>query len=149
MRRTVATFALALLAGGTAWSTAHAAEYEVQMRSKDSRNQMWQFEPAFLKIAPGDTVTFVPTDKGHNSEATDKTIPQGAVPWKGKINEPIRITYDQEGVYLYKCLPHATLGMVGIIQVGDSTANVDLVKSANIAGKGKARLAELIKQVAN
>jgi len=27
------------------------------------------FEPALLKNAPGDTVTFVPTDKSHNAES--------------------------------------------------------------------------------
>lgn len=149
MNRMFATFVLAAFAAGTPWTLAFTAEYQVQMSNKDSDGQTWQFEPAFLKIAPGDTVTFVPADKGHNSEATDKTIPQGATPWKGKMNEPIKVTYDREGVYLYKCLPHAGLGMVGVIQVGESTANLDAVKGAKIPGKGKTRVAELIAQVEN
>lgn len=58
-----------------------------------------QFEPAFLKIALSDTVTFVPTDKEHNSESILTLMPDGAEPWKGKINEEITVTFDTEGFY--------------------------------------------------
>ncbi len=47
--------------------------------------QMMVFEPSFLKIEPGDTVTFVPTDKSHNSETILGMIPEGAEAWRGKI----------------------------------------------------------------
>ena len=36
------------------------------------------FEPAFVKIAPGDTVKFVSTDKGHNAEIIKGMLPEGA-----------------------------------------------------------------------
>ena len=147
MKEFLATVAVAALSAVAPWVSASAAEFEVQMLNKDSDGQAWQFEPAFLKIAPGDTVTFVPADKGHNSETLEALVPDGAEPWKGKINEPVKVTYNQEGVYLYKCLPHAALGMVGVIQVGDSTANLEAVAAANIPGKGKARLAELTAMV--
>ncbi|MDH4989155.1 pseudoazurin [Aminobacter anthyllidis] len=149
MSRIFATLLLTAIAAGAPWAAAGAAEYEVQMRNKGTDGQAWQFEPAFLKIAPGDTVVFVSADKGHNSETTELLVPKGATSWKGKINEPIKVTFDQEGVYAYKCLPHAALGMVGVIQVGSSVAIVETVKNAKIPGKGKARLAELIAQVGN
>jgi plastocyanin len=38
-----------------------AADHQVQMSNKDSEGRAMQFEPAFLKVAPGDTVTFVVT----------------------------------------------------------------------------------------
>ena len=125
---------------------ASAASYQVQMLNKDSRGETWQFEPAFLKVAPGDTVTFVPADKGHNSETLDGIVPEGAAPWKGSFNQPITVTYTAEGIYIYKCLPHAPLGMVGVIQVGDSASNLDAVSGANFPGKAKTRIAELISQ---
>jgi pseudoazurin len=149
MSKTLPFLALAVALAGSATSAANAAEYTVKMLNKDSDGQAWQFEPAFLKIAPGDTVTFVPADKGHNSETTEVLVPDGSSPWKGKINENITVKYDQEGVYLYKCLPHAGLGMVGVIQVGDSQANLDAVEGAKLPGKGKVRLAELLGQVGN
>ena len=149
MKKTCVSLALAALAAASLSTAASAAEYEVQMLNKDSDGQMWQFEPAFLKIASGDTVRFVPAEKGHNSEATANTIPEGAKPWKGKVNEPITVTYAREGIYVYKCLPHAGLGMVGVIQVGESNTNLDDVKNIKMPGKGMSRVAELIAQVGN
>lgn len=147
MKILLATAAIAALSALAPWVGASAAEFEVKMLNKGSDGQTWQFEPAFLKIAPGDTVTFVPADKGHNSETIEALVPDGAEPWKGKINEPVKVTYNQEGVYAYKCLPHAALGMVGVIQVGESTANLEAAAAAKIPGKGKARLAELTAMV--
>ena len=43
-----------------------AADHKVWMQG--SGNQVMQFEPEFLKIAVGDTVTFMPEAAGHNVE---------------------------------------------------------------------------------
>lgn len=129
------------------WTSAFAADHQVQMLNKDSAGVAMQFEPAFLKIAPGDTVTFVPTDKGHNAESIRDMAPEGAEPFKGKINEEITVTFSQEGLYGVKCQPHFALGMVGLIQVGESTANLDVAQTAKLPGKAKNRMAELMAQV--
>ena len=60
------TMAAVLLLSAPALSI--AADFEVKMLNKGAEGAM-VFEPAGLKIAPGDTVTFIPTDKGHNAEA--------------------------------------------------------------------------------
>lgn len=138
-----AGLSLAMLSG------AHAAEHEVQMLNKGPEGQPMQFDPAFLKIEPGDTVKFVATDKGHNAETILEMIPEGAETWKGKINEEITITFNQEGIYGYKCMPHFAMGMVGIIQVGDDVSNLDSAETAKLPGRAKPRMAELIAQVAN
>lgn len=139
-------FVLALVALGAAasFSGASAAEYEVQMLNKGSNGMPMQFEPAFLKIAPGDTVKFVPTTKGHNSETILEIAPEGAEPWKAKINEEISVTFSQEGTYAYKCLPHFALGMVGLIQVGDGAAGAQDMMGMKMPPKAKARMAELM-----
>lgn len=134
---------LAMLGG------AHAAEHEVQMLNKGPEGQPMQFDPAFLKIEPGDTVKFVATDKGHNAETILEMIPEGAETWKGKINEEITVTFNEEGIYGYKCMPHFAMGMVGIIQVGDDVSNLDSAETAKLPGRAKPRMAELIAQVAN
>jgi pseudoazurin len=141
--------AIALAAGisGLAWSGALAAEHEVRMVNKGPEGQPMQFDPAFLKIEPGDTVTFVATDKGHNSESILGMIPEGAETWKGKINEEIQVTFSTEGIYGYKCTPHFGMGMVGLVQVGNSTENLDAAQTAKLPGKAKTRMAELIAQV--
>jgi len=143
----LAVFASAVGIAAVAWSGAHAAEHEVRMLNKGPEGQAMQFDPAFLKIEPGDSVKFVATDKGHNSESILEMIPEGAETWKGKINEEITVTFDVEGIYGYKCQPHFPLGMVGIIQVGDNTDNLNSAETAKLPGRAKARMAELIAQV--
>jgi len=54
-----------------------AVDHQVQMLNKGTDGAM-VFEPDFIKIAPGDTVTFVPTDKSHNVETFKGLIPDGA-----------------------------------------------------------------------
>ena len=126
-------------------SAAFAADHQVLMLNKDSEGRTMQFEPAYLKIAPGDTVTWVPQDKTHNTESIAKAIPEGAEGWKGKINEQVTVTFDVEGFYGYKCLPHAGMGMVGLIQVGEAGAP-DPAIANTVPGKGKTRMQELIAQ---
>ena len=74
-----------------------------------------------------------------------RMMPEGAKPWNGPLTKKkgeksITVKFDVEGVYGYKCTPHAMLGMVGLIAVGDSLTNLKAAKEATqtIAG-GKAR----------
>ncbi|NQZ32757.1 MAG: pseudoazurin [Oceanospirillaceae bacterium] len=74
------------------------------------------FEPAVLKVAVGDTVTFIATQPEHDSISV--VTPEGANQWHGKRGETVTVTINKEGVYLYKCAPHFYFAMVGIIQAG-------------------------------
>lgn len=131
----------------TALGGASAAEHEVRMLNKGPEGQPMQFDPAYLKIEPGDTVKFVAADRGHNAETILEMIPDKGETWKGKINEEISVTFNKEGVYGYKCMPHFAMGMVGIIQVGDDVSNLDAAETAKLPGRAKARMAELIAQI--
>lgn len=115
MIRTVTTsFALIALMAGAATSETH----EVLMLNRGEAGAM-VFEPAFLQIAPGDTVVFLATDPSHNSETIEGMIPEGAAPFAGRINEEISVTLETEGLYGVKCTPHFAMGMVMTIAVGD------------------------------
>jgi len=129
-------------------SPVFAADHEVQMVNKDAEGRTMQFEPAFLRVEPGDTVTFVNKDKGHNSESLKGAIPEGAEAWKGKINQEITITLTEEGFYAYKCTPHLAMGMVGLIQVGDDTSNQADIEAVKLPGKSKTRMEELLAEAA-
>ena len=50
----------------------------------DSDGGTMMFEPLFVKIAPGDTVKLVTTDKRHNAETIKGMLPDGAAPFAGK-----------------------------------------------------------------
>jgi len=123
----VSVFALA--------ATANAAEFEIKMLNKGAAGSM-VFEPAIVKIAPGDTVHFVAVDKGHDAVSIEGMIPEGAEPFEGKLNEDLTVTLTVPGVYGYKCKPHYGLGMVGVIVVGDPV-NLDAVKAVKQTGKAK------------
>jgi len=92
-----------------------------------------QFDPQLLKISPGDTVHFVAMDKGHNAQSIDGMIPDGAKAFAGGMSEDLTVTLTVPGVYGYRCQPHGTLGMVGLIVVG-KPVNENTAKSAALPG---------------
>lgn len=119
---------------------AMAANYEVTMRNKGEAGAM-VFEPALTKLAVGDTVTFLPTDKGHNAETIKDGLPEGAEVFKGAIGKEVVVTFDVAGAYAVKCTPHLGMGMVALLVVGDEPANLDAVKGLKLPKKAQERLA--------
>lgn len=119
---------------------AAAADYQVQMLNKGASGTM-VFEPAYVQIQPGDTVTFIPTDNGHNVETIAGMLPEGAEAFKSAFNEEHTVTFDAPGVYGVKCTPHFAMGMSALIFVGDDLANLDAVKAVSVPKKVEERFA--------
>lgn len=132
---------LMTLAGG-----ACAAEIEVKMLNKGVEGMM-VFEPALVKVAPGDTVKFVATDKGHNAETIKGMVPREATAFVGKSGEDVAVTFDKPGVYGIKCLPHYGMGMVAMVVVGTPT-NLEEAKAIPQIGKAKQVMAGLFDKLA-
>ncbi|NPD17561.1 pseudoazurin [Xinfangfangia sp. D13-10-4-6] len=109
-----AILAWALLAAPLAAKT-----HEVEMYNR-SENGPMIYEPSFLQIEPGDTVRFVPVQPSHNAATIDGMLPEGAEPFKSKINEDFSVTLTVPGIYGIKCSPHYAMGMVMLIQVGEA-----------------------------
>jgi pseudoazurin len=130
-----------------AWAgAAGAAEYEIDQLNMGAHG-MFQLEPSFLKIQPGDTVHFVAKNKGHNVESIKGMIPQGAQPFKGEMNKDLTVTFTKPGVYGVKCTPHYGMGMVALIIVGDPSSNLKVAEAASQPGKAKHAFEELFKKV--
>lgn len=128
----------ALIAGGLLLgSTAFAKDYTVKMLNTGA-DGTFVFEPGYLHVQKGDTVTFQATDAGHDSQSF--AVPAGAKSWKGDIGKDVKVTFTQDGVYLYECSPHHMFGMLGVIQVG---------KATNKAAADKAAAAMEAKQMMN
>jgi pseudoazurin len=123
---------------------AAAKDVQVKMLNKGANGTM-VFEPALVKIAPGDTVTFVAADKGHNAEVISSMMPAGAAPFKGKMSQTFTVKFSKPGVYGYKCLPHYGLGMVGAVIVGSSQSNAAQAKAVSHPGKAKQKFASILK----
>ena len=78
-----------------------------------------QWAPLVLFVKPGDQIVFRQM-AGHDSETIDGMIPEGAATWKSKLGqEGFAVSPDVPGIYMYKCNPHVSLGMIGAIAVGD------------------------------
>jgi pseudoazurin len=143
MRKTLMIAAAALL---TMTSLATAAEVEVKMLNKGSDGGAMVFEPALVKLEPGDTIKFVATDKGHNAETIKGMLPDGAAVFTGKNGEDVSVTFDKDGIYGIKCLPHYGMGMVAMIVVG-TPANLDQAKAVPQVGKAKQVFATLFEKL--
>lgn len=115
--------ALALVAALVS-SPLMAADHTVKMLNFGKDGSM-VFEPAYVKAEIGDTITFVPQNSSHNVQSF--AIPEGAAPWKSKLDEEYKVTVDKEGVYLYYCPPHLMMAMIGVVQVG-KPENLEAVK---------------------
>ena len=141
MQNRTAKFAgLAILAGLFAFP-ALSAEIEVKMLNKGSDGQAMVFEPATVKAAVGDVITFVPVDKGHDAAAVKDMIPEGVADFKGKMNETVKVTVEKEGAYVVKCTPHLGMGMIALVVVGDAApANLDAVKNGKLPKRARDRL---------
>lgn len=111
----------------------HAADHELKMLGRGAAGMM-VFEPAYLRVAPGDTVTFVPTDRSHNAESIPAMAPAGTTPFNGAMNTPVTVTFDRQGIYGYKCAPHYGMGMVGVGLVGTAAPNLDAAGAARHPG---------------
>ena len=122
------------------------AQHFVEMWNKDpeDKKRRMVFSEEILVVQPGDLIQFVATDKGHNVQFIDG--PDGVkLPKKSKISDDVMITLDKPGVYVYVCTPHATMGMIGVVVVGELTQKgVDAIKDAKVRGKSKKKLKELL-----
>ena len=139
--------ALAAMAALGLTGVASAAEVEVKMLNKGQEGPM-VFEPALVKIAPGDSVKFVSVDKGHNAESVAGMLPDGATPFTSKISQDFSVTFDKPGVYGYRCTPHYGMGMIGLVVVGDPV-NEDKAKSVSHPGKAKQAFGNLFSKLAS
>ena len=113
---------------------AAATVHRVRMLQQGSR---YVYEPAGLRVQPGDIVEFVNVSGGpHNVQFYPNRIPAGAadvmnrnMPNRlGSVMGPMMVTPNQtyrvsfagapQGTYDYFCLPHQAMGMKATIIVG-------------------------------
>lgn len=143
-----ALFAVTGILGMMFAVSSYAKDYVVQ-ELNNGPGGTFIFGPSFMQIQPGDTVTFTPTDQGHNSESV--FTPAGATPWKTEISQPATITFTKPGVYIYQCTPHNLFGMVGVIVVGSPANLAEAQKAASDIEKkqlmNQGRISQIMKQV--
>ena len=142
MRFTLAAVLLAIGMG-----TAHAEDITIDMLNKRDDGAKMVYSQDIATIDVGDTITWLPTQKGHNVEFI--AGPDGwEAPKKSKLGKEYAYTFDTPGVYLYQCTPHKSMGMIAIVVVGDLTQEgVDAIRDAKVKGKSKKKFKELLAEL--
>ncbi len=125
----------------------NAAEIEVKMLNKGSDGQKMVFEPALIIANVGDTITFLPTEKGHMAASMKGMLPDGAGKFKGKTNKPVSYVVESEGLYGVKCTPHMSNGMVAIIAVGTNFDKDAFLEGKKVSKKAKIRFQQMLDQL--
>ena len=118
-----------------------AAEVEIEMLNKDADGNKMVFSQEVVRVEVGDTVTWLPTSKGHNVEMISSP---NKMKFKSKNGREAKITFDTPGIYYYLCTPHKGMGMIGLVVVGNDMSNIDDVKKAKAYGKSKKKLKKLL-----
>lgn len=138
-RRAFVTFCAMLPFVKPAFSQGATIDVNMYTKDPDNKKNRNVFIPRVVRVKPGDTVRFVSVEKGHNSASTKGMLPEGATPWKGKLNKDIEVTFEKPGIYGYECSPHVSLGMVGavIVEGEGMTDNLEAAKAARKRGKAK------------
>ena len=122
---------------------AYADNITLEMLNKRDDGQKMVYSEDVARVNVGDTVTWVPTSKGHNVEIV--AAPGGFdIPKKSKNNKEVSITFDVPGIYYYWCTPHKSMGMIGLVIVGDDVSNKDAIAKAKAMGKSKKKLKALL-----
>jgi len=125
------------LAGCTAGGSSGSDDYDIGMSTVD-------FRPTALTVEVGQTVVWRNTSKqGHTVTAYEEGLPEGAAffatgdfdsqdaaedGWTSGLNgrlssgQTFEHTFEVPGNYGYYCIPHEPSGMVGTVEVVESTA---------------------------
>ncbi len=120
-----------------------AAEIKVDMLNKDANGNRMVYSEEIIRVDVGDTVTWLPTAKGHNVEF--RAGPQGfKAPKKSKIGKEYSYSFNVPGVYVYWCTPHKSMGMIGLVVVGQDTSNLKDIKKTKMFGKSKKKYKKLL-----
>ena len=118
-----------------------AAEVSIEMLNKDASGNRMVYSQEVATVEVGDTVTWLPSSKGHNVEMISSP---NKMKFKSKNSKEAKITFDTPGIYYYWCTPHKGMGMIGLVVVGNDLSNVDDIASAKAIGKSKKKLKALL-----
>ena len=123
---------------------AFAADMQIEMLNKDAEGNRQVYSEEVARIDVGDTITWVPTNKGHNIEMVASP---NNMKLRSKNNKEVQVTFEEPGIYYYWCTPHKGMGMIGLVVVGGDTSNKDQIAKAKAIGKSKKKLKKLLEEL--
>ena len=122
-----------------------AADITIEMLNKAPEGKERNiYSEEIARVNVGDTITWLPTNKGHNIEMVASP---NNMKLKSKNNKEVQITFTEPGIYYYWCTPHKGMGMIGLVVVGGDTSNKDQIAKAKAIGKSKKKLKKLLSEL--
>ena len=122
-------------------TSAIAADMTIEMLNKDAAGNKMVFSEEIARVDIGDTITWLPTTKGHNVEMIASP---NDMKLKSKNGKEVKVSFEEAGIYYYWCTPHKGMGMIGLVVVGGDTSNKDQIATAKAMGKSKKKLKKLL-----
>lgn len=103
---------------------------EIKMQGRDDGSHVW-FDPIGILVQPGQTIRWTNRNPGNSHTTTAYSpenfgrplrMPKAAGSWNSDYllpDESFSVTFTEQGVYDYYCIPHEHAGMIGRIIVGE------------------------------
>lgn len=107
---------------------------------------MFRFAPALVRIAPGESVTFLNSRGEHTVHAILDLWPEGAPTVSISNQSEVRVQFDAPGLYGFRCARHGRYGMTMLVVVGpapDAETAQMAVEAARLARRERDALERL------
>ena len=108
-----------------------------------TENDTYSLEVAQINV--GDTIEWLPVNKGHNVEFLAGPD-MNALPPKSKLNSLHSVIFELPGVYLYQCTPHGNMGMLGLVVVENDFHNLQNLNEIKLSRVATSVLKRLTKK---
>ena len=152
--RTLAACLAVVVVGGIGFAfgqQAHRTVDQITDFSATAASGMFRFAPDLVRIAPGETVTFLNSRGSHTVKTQKGLWPEGAplVDIAGQLRADV--PFDEPGLYGLICGRHGRYGMVMLVAVGDvevTAEDLDKVDTLRLSALAKAGFRRLLGEVA-
>lgn len=127
-------------------SQGFGAETVVEMLNQQG-SEMMVFSRKLVHVEQGDSVLWKATDKTHSVAFIKGAIPKGVPLFKSPFNVDGRFVFKVPGIYVYKCVGHYGMGMIGVVVVGQNRHNLEQIKKLSLLPAAKRQLASILSKL--
>ena len=120
-----------------------AVDDVVHMLNVGPNGSRFRYDPMLSVIDVGGKVLWKATTKGHNVEFM---VAPDDIKYKSKMHKSAGYTFTTPGIYTYKCTPHISAGMVGVVVVGNDLSNMEAaMNNSQYYGQSKELIQDILK----
>lgn len=127
-------------------SQGFGAETVIEMLNQQG-TEMMVFSKKLVHVEPGDSVLWKATDKTHSVAFVKGGIPKDAPLFRSPFNVDGRFVFRIPGIYVYKCVGHYGMGMIGVVVVGKDIHNLDQIKQLSLLPAANKQLSSILAEL--